>query len=175
MKRPSPAFVLSCLAIVLSFTGGAVAATQIGGKQIKDGSITGKDIKNDSLTGKDIKGDIRGPVGPRGPAGPSGSGGSGGVQGIPPGVSVSYRLKTVTLGADAQQLVATPCPDGQVAIGGSTRVSNDTVVRYQEPGDENRDFGTWHALIENPAATEAQVSVMAICIAATNVSGLPPQ
>ena len=159
---------------MLSFTGGAVAATQIGGKQIKDGSITGKDIKNDTLTGKDIRGDIRGPAGPRGPQGPAGSAGSGGgPQGIPPGVSVSYRVNTVNLAGDAQQLVAAPCPDGQVAIGGSTRVSNDTVVVYQEPGDENRDWGTWHALVSNPTATQQDVSVLAICIQATNVSGLP--
>jgi hypothetical protein len=173
MKRPSPAFVLSCIAIVLSFTGGAVAATQITGKQIKNGSITGKDIKDDSLTAQDIKGNIRGPVGPRGPAGPAGSGG--GPQGIPPGVSVSYRVNTVTLPADGLQLVAAPCPGDQVAIGGWTRVGTGPLVRFEEAGDQTRDFDSWAALFENPTADPQQVSVYAICIAATNVSGLPPQ
>jgi hypothetical protein len=62
-------------------------------------------------------------------------------------------------------------PRRSVAIGGSTRVSNDTVVVYQEPGDENRDWGTWHALVSNPSADQQQVTVLAICIPAANVSG----
>ena len=59
MRRPSPALVLSFVAVFLAATGGAVAGVQIGGKQIKDGSITGKDVKNNSLSGTDIKGDVR--------------------------------------------------------------------------------------------------------------------
>ena len=91
MRRPSPALVLSFVAVFLAATGGAVAGVQIGGKQIKDGSIAGKDVKNNSLSGTDIKGDVRGPEGPRGargaqgPAGPAGSAAA--------GVAVSYRLQ----------------------------------------------------------------------------------
>ena len=106
MKRPSPAFVLSCIAIMLSFTGGAVAATQIGGKQIKDGSITGKDIKNDSLTAKDITGQLQGPRGPegqRGPQGPAGQGGSGGA-------NVSYQIAEGMVTADGFTTVDAPLP-----------------------------------------------------------------
>ena len=72
MRRPSPALVLSFVAVFLAATGGAVAGVQIGGKQIKDGSITGKDVKNNSLSGTDIKGDVRGPEGPRGARGAQG-------------------------------------------------------------------------------------------------------
>jgi hypothetical protein len=53
-KLPSPALVLSFVALFAAFAGGAIAG-KITGSQIKNGSITGNDIKNDSLTGADIK------------------------------------------------------------------------------------------------------------------------
>jgi hypothetical protein len=77
MRRPSPALILSCIGVFLAFTGGAVAAGQIGSKQVKDGSITGKDIKNDSLTAKDITGQLEGPRGSDGQPRPAGTGRSG--------------------------------------------------------------------------------------------------
>jgi hypothetical protein len=56
MRRPSPATVISVIALFCSLSGGAVAAKSlIDGSQIKDKSITGRDIKNSSLTGADIR------------------------------------------------------------------------------------------------------------------------
>jgi hypothetical protein len=91
-------------------------------------------------------------------------------------VSVSYRSNAVDLAPDALQFVAAACPAGQVAVGGSASGGDALVLRFQEPGDEGgRDFGSWHALFENPGDTPQTASVLAICIAATNVSGLPPE
>src|SRR5688500_6291835 len=110
MRRPSPALILSCIAVFLSAAGGAVAAGQINGKQIKDGSITGKDIKNDTLTGSDIKGNIRGPEGPRGLRGPAGPAGAGGPLGSPGGLALSYRVGVATVGPDSTELARATCP-----------------------------------------------------------------
>lgn len=78
-------------------TGGAYAATQLTGKNIKNESLTGADVKNRSLTGSDVKDssltglDLKnGSVGPSdlsasaktsGPAGPAGAPGPAGAKG----------------------------------------------------------------------------------------------
>jgi hypothetical protein len=80
MKRrlgpPSPAFVVSLLALFLAFGGGAALASGlISGKQIANHSIPEK-----KLTAKAIKG-LRGMHGPAGPQGPEGATGATGPQG----------------------------------------------------------------------------------------------
>ncbi len=79
--RPSPALLLSGIALFVSLGGdslaqnGLAAATKlISGKQVKNGSLTGKDIKNGSLLAADFKkGSLpAGPTGPTGAAGPAG-------------------------------------------------------------------------------------------------------
>jgi hypothetical protein len=79
LRRPSPALVISIVAIFVALGGTGYAAIKITGKQIKDSSLTGKDVKNRSLTKKDFKGSVTGPrgaqgaqggTGPTGPAGP---------------------------------------------------------------------------------------------------------
>jgi hypothetical protein len=53
--RPSPALVISLVALFVSLGGVGYAAVTITGKNVKNNSLTGKDIKNSSLTGKDVK------------------------------------------------------------------------------------------------------------------------
>jgi hypothetical protein len=53
--RPSPALVISLVALFVSIGGIGYAATTITGKNVKNGSLTGADVKNSSLTGKDVK------------------------------------------------------------------------------------------------------------------------
>jgi hypothetical protein len=55
-RRPSFSTLVGTLAVLMLLaSGGAYAAAQITGKQIKNSSVTGKDIKDGSLTGKDVK------------------------------------------------------------------------------------------------------------------------
>jgi hypothetical protein len=54
-RRPSPATVISLVALFVALGGTSYAALVITGKNIKNGSITGKDVKNSTLTGKKIK------------------------------------------------------------------------------------------------------------------------
>lgn len=56
ISRPSPALVLSIVAIVVACAGTATAAGVLiqNSSQVKSGSINGSDIKNGSITGIDI-------------------------------------------------------------------------------------------------------------------------
>ncbi len=53
-RRPSPALVISLIALFLALGGGAYALT-ITGAQVRDGSLTGKDIRRNSLTGREVR------------------------------------------------------------------------------------------------------------------------
>lgn len=56
LRRPSPALVISSIALVASCAGTAYAATMItSSKQIKNGIILSGDIKDGSIQGRDIK------------------------------------------------------------------------------------------------------------------------
>jgi hypothetical protein len=54
-RRPSPALVISLIALFVSLGGTGYAAIKITGKNVKNGSLTGKDIKNSSLAGGDVR------------------------------------------------------------------------------------------------------------------------
>ena len=162
MKRPSPALIVSCIAVFLAFTGGAVAATKIGGKQIKDSSITGKDIKNDSLTAKDIAGQVQGPRGPAGQRGPQGQAGSGGSG----GATVSYQLAEGSVPDDGLEVLEALCPAGQVAVGGGFNVTPPVTVRLSGPSDGGgRAGGSWTVLfeVEGDPPEPIPVSAYAVC------------
>ncbi|HKN94938.1 MAG TPA: hypothetical protein VJU60_11445 [Thermoleophilaceae bacterium] len=59
-RRPSPAFVLSLIALFVALGGTGYAALKlpknsVGTKQLKKNAVTGSKVKNGSLTGADIK------------------------------------------------------------------------------------------------------------------------
>jgi hypothetical protein len=57
IRRPSPALVISLIAlfVALGGTGYAAATGSIDGREIKNSTIKSKDVKNSSLTGTDVK------------------------------------------------------------------------------------------------------------------------
>lgn len=54
-RRPSPALVISLIALFVSLGGSSYAALVISGKNVKNSSLTGADIKGGSLGGSDVK------------------------------------------------------------------------------------------------------------------------
>ncbi len=54
IPRTLPLVLIAAIALVLSFSGGAVAGKLITGKQIKDNTVSTKDIKNGSLQSLDL-------------------------------------------------------------------------------------------------------------------------
>jgi hypothetical protein len=56
LRRPSPALVISCIALTVACTGTAFAATIItSSSEIKNGVVTGGDLKNGTIQAADIK------------------------------------------------------------------------------------------------------------------------
>jgi hypothetical protein len=76
-RRPSPALVISMVALFVAMGGTGYAALKlpknsVGSKQIRTGAVGSSEVKNGSLTKKDFRaGQI--PAGPRGLAGPAGT------------------------------------------------------------------------------------------------------
>src|SRR3954470_19644132 len=56
IRRPSPALVISIVALVMSCGGTAAAARFLitSSKQIKNGAVTGADVRDGSLTARDL-------------------------------------------------------------------------------------------------------------------------
>lgn len=123
VPRPSASMVVATVALT-AVAGGAFAAGQITGRQVKNGSLTGADVKNGSLTGADVKNgslglatlapSVRsamssargqaGPAGPAGAAGPTGPAGPAGPAGAkgdtgPMGPSDVFRVVRTNGGA----------------------------------------------------------------------------
>lgn len=157
-RRPSPALLLSLLAVVLACAGSATAATLISGKQIRDGSVTGADLKNGSVGAKDLKRGLAGTLGPAGPKGadgapgPKGADGAAGAAGAPgapgapgpagavgaPGLSEYEIVVGAEISTSAPRGELNPiafCPDGKVPVGGGATVTSglgDAEERYGE-------------------------------------------
>ena len=89
-RRPSPAMVVACVALLVALSGtGMAAATQlarnsVGTPQLKDAAVANAKIKNNAVNSAKVaarsllRSDFApgqlpaGPVGPQGPAGPAG-------------------------------------------------------------------------------------------------------
>jgi hypothetical protein len=117
--KPTPTLLIALVALVFAMAGGAVAATQITGSQIVNGSVTGKDVKNRSLSKSDFRGSVRGPRGSRGAQGP-------------PGPTVLGQVTTVSSAqvaygpSDTVQSAIAYCPAGQRVIsGGGVNVADE--------------------------------------------------
>ncbi len=79
-RRPSPALIISSLALVVATGGTSYAAVMITGKDIKNNTVSSKDVRNNTLKSKDVKNnslrakDFRRSDLPTGPQGPAGAG-----------------------------------------------------------------------------------------------------
>ncbi len=124
LSRSAPVLAIAAGALLLSATGGAVAATIITGADIKDGTVTTRDIKNSTLKTADfsaaaiaaLEGDP-GPAGPQGDPGPAGPPGPAGAAGAP-GVSgwqLVSQSTSVPAGADGNAQAT--CPAGKKVLG----------------------------------------------------------
>jgi hypothetical protein len=131
--RPTPALVVSLIALFVALSGTGYAALAITSKNVKDETLTTKDVKNNSLTGKDVRdgslgasdfgGSLpagaqgeRGPAGPAGPAGPKGDRGAEGPAG-PAG-------KDGKPGKDGEDGQDVPAPEAVHVVAANTGPAN---------------------------------------------------
>jgi hypothetical protein len=108
VRRPSPAMVVACLALLVALGGTSVAAVSqlgrnsVGPAQLQFGAVTNPKIRSNAVTSAKVRnrsllrvdfapGQLpTGPTGPQGPAGPAGPAGAAG----PPGVIGAITVRT---------------------------------------------------------------------------------
>jgi hypothetical protein len=125
IRRPSPALVVACLALLVGLAGTGYAAVQlprnsVGTAQLKNNAVTSIKVRNHSLRLIDFKaGQVpAGPAGPAGAAGPAGPKGDTGAKGDP-GISGLVRVSgTLATGPGNHLGVTAVCPSGKKALSG---------------------------------------------------------
>jgi hypothetical protein len=152
IRRPSPAMVVACLALLIALGGTSVAAVSqlarnsVGPAQLQFGAVTNPKIRNDAVTSAKVRnrsllradfapGQL--PAGPTGPQGPAGAAGPTGPAG-PAGAigAVTVRVNSVTIdggvaedGAYNTARVSRLCEGAERAISGGTSWSDDAAGR----------------------------------------------
>ncbi len=135
LRRPSPAMVVACLALLVALGGTGYAASKlpansVGTAQLQPNAVTSAKVKNATLLAADFKsGQIpKGPAGPPGAQGPKGDTGAAGPAGP---VDTSKLLgktltvvKTETVGAGTFDFESIDCPSGYEATGGGIDPNN---------------------------------------------------
>ena len=150
--RPTPATIISVLALVVATGGTSYAALSITGKDVVNQSLTGKDIKNQTVTGKDVRNkslkakDFADDQLPAGPQGPAGAGrwvlinAAGQIEAQSGGFSVTAGYPTLAATAtDPTGLRA----NGNVYINANEPLTNNgvfAVVALQNTVDQNGDL-----------------------------------
>ena len=170
VRRPSPALVISSIALVFALAGTGYATVlqvprnSVGTAQLKNSAVTSAKVKNRSLLRSDFAaGQI--PAGPRGPAGPAGPTGPAG----PAGVSGLERIETTSVSnSTAMRTQATTCPAGKRLFGGGVRLNPvlpQLAVQQSFPDNDN----TYRANVREVTGTGAawSITVFAVCGAAS--------
>ena len=157
-RRPSPAMVVACLALLVALGGtGMAAATQVarnsvGTPQLKDGAVSNAKIRNNAVNSTKVaarsllRSDFApgqlpaGPVGPQGPAGPAGAAGAAGPAGVIGAItdrtaSVVVDGGTGENGAYNSSRVTSLCSGNERAISGGTDWSTDASGRELMTGE----------------------------------------
>jgi hypothetical protein len=169
IRRPSPALVISCVALVFALAGTGYATVlqvprnSVGTAQLKNSAVTSAKVKNRSLLRADFAaGQL--PAGPRGPAGQAGPTGPAGPAG-PAGLSALERVETTsTSNSSTPKTQATTCPTGKRLLGGGVRLNpllTPLVVQQSFPDNDN----TYRATVREVSGTLANwsITVFAIC------------
>jgi len=115
-RRPSPAMVVACVALLIALGGTSVAAVSqlarnsVGPAQLQFAAVTGPKIRSNAVNSSKVanrsllRADFApgqvpaGPTGPQGPAGPTGPGGAAGSAGVIGAITVRTAATTVVDG-----------------------------------------------------------------------------
>ena len=148
LRRPSPAMVVACLALLVALGGTSVAAvTQLGRNtvdtpQLVNGAVTNPKIRNNAINSSKVanrsllRSDFAsgqlpaGPVGPQGPAGPTGAAGAAGPAGVIGAVTLRQQsVSIVDVGANngiwTSGRMRSECQGNERAISGGTSWGDD--------------------------------------------------
>lgn len=151
LRRPSPAMVVACVALVFALGGTSVAAVSalapnsVGPRQLRTGAVTRAKIRNNAVTSTKVanrsllRGDFApgqlpaGPTGPQGPVGPAGAAGPAGPASAAGTIgAITVRSSGLVIdggSAENGEYVTRPvevlCSSGELAVSGGTGWSDD--------------------------------------------------
>jgi hypothetical protein len=143
IRRPSPAMVVACLALVVALGGTGYAAVSlprnsVGTDQLRAGAVTSPKVQDFTLRRTDFRPGtlLRGARGPQGPPGPTGAPGPAGPAGAagPAGTIGAITVRTADVNIDdtsptnglyVTRSVDRRCESGERAISAGTGWSDD--------------------------------------------------
>ena len=171
--KPSPALVVSVVALVVAMGGTSYAAitlpkNSVGSRQLRNNAVTSAKVRNGSLGKQDFRaGQL--PAGPAGPQGPQGAPGPAGASAATHVVFQDSAGTTVANGADGSDSVA--CPAGAKATGGGVFVTDGTnIVNVDAPvtesdttADASGQPNGWEGGIHNSSGGAVTLVIEAIC------------
>jgi len=186
-RRPSPALLIACSALLAALAGTGVAAVtalpegSVGTVQLADdavispkipnGGVTSLDVANSTITGADVrdrsltKADFKPGSLPPGPRGATGAQGPQGPKGSP-GTSARQVVKVESaLSSTSSKSATAACPAGKKALGGGVEVSGDGRDRVSVTGSVPAGDAGWQARAVELLSTSApwQLHVYAVC------------
>jgi hypothetical protein len=131
-SRPSPALVISVIALIMATAGVGVAASRlpansVGTRELKNHAVIASKVKHHSLLAVDFKaGQL--PAGEQGPTGNTGPTGDTGMQGAP-GISGYVQVDAHSaLDTTTPKSATALCPTGMKVIGGGVAVPGAITV-----------------------------------------------
>jgi hypothetical protein len=141
LRRPSPAMIVACLALLIALGGTSVAAVSqlarnsVGTPQLRNSAVTNVKVRNNAINSAKVaprsllRSDFAagqlpaGPVGPQGPAGPAGAAGPVGPAGVIGAITV--RTASVSVPTGNSRRIARNCDGNERAISAGARWSTD--------------------------------------------------
>ncbi|CAN5633205.1 hypothetical protein BH20ACT14_BH20ACT14_05020 [soil metagenome] len=147
IRRPSPAMVIACLALLVALGGTSVAAVSqlarnsVGPAQLQFGAVTSPKIRSNAVNSSKVAnrsllrtdfapGQLpAGPTGPQGPAGPTGAAGPAGAAGVIGAITVRTASVSVVDGTVDNTFntgrIQRMCEGNERAISASTSWGDD--------------------------------------------------
>jgi hypothetical protein len=152
LSKPSPALVISLIALFVALGGTTYAATSlprnsVGTAQLKNRAVTGKKISKKTIA------TLRGRRGPRGAQGATGATGAQGVQGPKgsAGVANVYRSTlALSLPASGDVRLLPQCNPGDLATGGGYFLNSATLTDAQRDVEVFSDGPDTDLDVQNP-------------------------
>lgn len=175
VRRPSPALVIACVALVFALAGTGYATVlnvprnSVGTAQLRNSAVTAKKLAANAVTSAKVRNgsllaaDFRSgslPAGPAGPTGPTGPAG-------PPGLSGVERVEATSVhNSTPGRAVAIACPGGKRLLGGGARINPTpapTTIGLQQSFPDNDN--TFRAYAREIVGTGANwsLTVYAVC------------
>jgi hypothetical protein len=192
VRRPSPAMIVACIALLVALGGTSVAAVSqlarnsVGTPQLKNRAVTNPKLANNAVNSSKVRprsllrsdfapGQLpAGPVGPQGPAGPAGAAGAAGPAGMIGAITVRTNSALVSGGTAENAIynsarVTASCQGNERAISGGTSWSDDTAGRELMTGELEPQLNAQNQVVGflgvglNDSGNDSTFTVHALC------------